>query len=413
MKSLYYRLAAALLVFIGGVSTSLATTKLYMEDFSITPGETKTVAVCLDTDVEDITTVAMKIILPNGLEFVTRDFGNGKQIIDATVNNSRAATFSAIGDPETGKISLSGIRKITAGTGELFSIKLTATNELVSPSVITLDEVQVLNAAGEVATTVGNATVTISDATPKAAVSFAENEIIILAGATGTVDVNMTNTGVNVSAFQADVVLPERWTSVVTTGRLPYNAGDDTRIMYYDFSSPIPGEEGALFTLSLTAPADFDGEAEVKLTGIYVTQGTQEVELDDITLKVKAHDTEAIQAFDTYKAEQIAVVEALAEEGDSEASQQIIAEAKAAIEALTYDETKTLDENKALVDAIVSKATEDLEAQRAEDVATTVEALVARYGNSMVVYNLNGQKVSAAQLSKGVYVINGKKVYVK
>jgi len=73
-------------------------------------------------------------------------------------------------------------------------------------------------------------------------------------------------------------------------------------------------------------------------------------------------------AFEAYKAEQIAAVEAMAEEGDSTDAQQIIADAAAAIEALTYDEAKTLDENKAAVDALADIA-DALAAQRAADKA--------------------------------------------
>ena len=73
-------------------------------------------------------------------------------------------------------------------------------------------------------------------------------------------------------------------------------------------------------------------------------------------------------AFDAYKAEQKAAVEALAVEGDSTDAQQIIADAAAAIDALTYDEAKTLDENKAAVDAAADIA-DALAAQRADDAA--------------------------------------------
>ena len=78
-------------------------------------------------------------------------------------------------------------------------------------------------------------------------------------------------------------------------------------------------------------------------------------------------------AFEAYKAEQTAAVDALAEDGDSEASQKIIADAKDAIEALEYDESKSLDENKAAVDAIVAEAVEALAAQRAADAVIVLD----------------------------------------
>jgi hypothetical protein len=78
-------------------------------------------------------------------------------------------------------------------------------------------------------------------------------------------------------------------------------------------------------------------------------------------------------AFEAYKAEKKTAVEAMAEEGDSEAAQKIIADAAAAIEALTYNEAETLDANKAAVDALADIA-DALAAQRAADKAAADQA---------------------------------------
>ena len=76
-------------------------------------------------------------------------------------------------------------------------------------------------------------------------------------------------------------------------------------------------------------------------------------------------------AFDAYKAEKAAALDALAKDGDSDASKKLIADAKAEINALAYDETKTLDENKAAAnakaDAVTSQLSTDLAAQREAD----------------------------------------------
>ena len=71
-------------------------------------------------------------------------------------------------------------------------------------------------------------------------------------------------------------------------------------------------------------------------------------------------------AFDAYKFNLVAAVQAMAQDGDSEAAAQIIADAAAAIALLDYDTAKTLDENKAAVDALADIA-EALAAQRAAD----------------------------------------------
>ena len=77
-----------------------------------------------------------------------------------------------------------------------------------------------------------------------------------------------------------------------------------------------------------------------------------------------AADNENKEAFTNYKTEQKAVVDGKAQEGDSQECAALITAAKAAIDALSYDTTKSLDANKAQVDAIIAKLDADLATQR-------------------------------------------------
>lgn len=79
------------------------------------------------------------------------------------------------------------------------------------------------------------------------------------------------------------------------------------------------------------------------------------------------------QEFDAYKADAAAAAAAKAADGDSDASKKLISDAQAAINALAYDGTKTLAENKAAVDAINAKLDTDLAAQREADAAQPEE----------------------------------------
>ena len=82
-------------------------------------------------------------------------------------------------------------------------------------------------------------------------------------------------------------------------------------------------------------------------------------------------------AFEVEKNTKQKVADALSEELDSDASKKLITDAKAAIEALTYDETKSLDVNKAAIEAVITSLKTDLGTQRAEDLATNKEAFGA------------------------------------
>ena len=72
-------------------------------------------------------------------------------------------------------------------------------------------------------------------------------------------------------------------------------------------------------------------------------------------------------AFEEYREKQLKAIEALTKEGDSEACKELIEAAKEAVEAVTYDESKSLKENKAALDRLVSGLKDDLAAQRAAD----------------------------------------------
>ena len=72
-------------------------------------------------------------------------------------------------------------------------------------------------------------------------------------------------------------------------------------------------------------------------------------------------------AFEAYKNTRIADADKLAKDGDSPAVQNLITNAKSAIDGLTYDETQSLEDNKALIDAIISKLESDIKAQREAD----------------------------------------------
>ena len=71
--------------------------------------------------------------------------------------------------------------------------------------------------------------------------------------------------------------------------------------------------------------------------------------------------------FEGYKEQMEDMTDLLGKEGDSEACAALISNARTAIDALRYDETLTLDENKAVVDALFDNLVRDLKAQRRAD----------------------------------------------
>lgn len=131
------------------------------------------------------------------------------------------------------------------------------------------------------------------------------------------------------------------------------------------------------------------------------TLDDNKAEVDAIVDKLKeglaANRAADKQAMEDYKKEQEKAADALAGYGDSDACRQIITDAKSAIETVTYDNNKTLDENKAIVDAIISKLKEDLSNQR-------------NFERSIYAYDFTG---TYDEQSHGIYINVPEGAYVK
>ena len=117
-------------------------------------------------------------------------------------------------------------------------------------------------------------------------------------------------------------------------------------------------------------------------------------------------------AFDKYKSEIIAIIEALVKDDDSDAVKDIIRKAISNIDALEYDAVITLDDNKAKIQSFVTSIGETVENQRVEDQKTNgIEEL--EFTEKYNIYDLNGRKITNSMLKSGLYIRNGKKMVVK
>ncbi len=108
------------------------------------------------------------------------------------------------------------------------------------------------------------------------------------------------------------------------------------------------GEADSVDAIDTAATVDADGYTTYTAT---VTLGSQ-VFTDDFVVTDEGSMLEARKAaFDEYKDDVTADIDALVEDGDSEQCKALIDSAKDAVDGVEYDESKSLDENKAAVDA--------------------------------------------------------------
>ncbi|MBQ3635690.1 MAG: DUF5123 domain-containing protein [Bacteroidales bacterium] len=168
-------------------------------------------------------------------------------------------------------------------------------------------------------------------------------------------------------------------------------------------------DSGAVAALITTAKQSIDGLAYDEA----MTLDENKAEVDAIVTSLKSDiaDQKAEEKlaadkaeFETYKGMKKTEAESLGKEGDSEAVAALITAAKQSIDAVVYNEAKSLDENKAEVDAILDKLAIDISDQRAADkitadkaAAADVDALIEAIGE--VVYN-NACKAKVSEARK-------------
>ncbi len=119
MKRFFLTLMAAVVALIGAASQ-----RFYIEDFSISPGETVTVAIQLDNDVE-FTAFQADIYLPDGLTAVNGSFA-------LTSRKSASHTLSAIPQAD-GALRLMSysmqLRPYSGNSGSLVTFDVTASED--------------------------------------------------------------------------------------------------------------------------------------------------------------------------------------------------------------------------------------------------------------------------------------------
>lgn len=464
-------LLSMLAMVVMGSTVAVAENKVYISDFSIAAGDEVDIAINFDTDATDIRGIEGTITLPAGLTA-----GDNATKADDT----RAAGLLNNYKGSNGLFKLRGMMSsnvITGTTGAVAYLKVKADASLAATSIIKLSSFKIEHSDGtkEDATT-ANATVTCTSATPSVNTLVADpTEIGLFAGGEAEFTVSLNNEEA-ITGLQATLELPLGVTATVTksdrlTGAIwQYNA--TTGAIKYWGASALAGNEGAIFTVKLTADDTFTTPAKVTLSNVKLTNSkSQSITVDPIIINIVAtvntnglqleinkatkvvDDANAEEAPEALKAlkDELEKAETIFANPVGKVQSEIDAETAAlkaareaypkavAKEALDKEiaaatdllgETATdADPGKALNDAITAAkavstnadatvdelkaATEALKAaEEAFNTATGIESVkVDDLTKDGAVYNLNG--VHVTNPTKGLYIKNGKKYMVK
>ena len=281
-------LLSMLAMVVMGSTVAVAENKVYISDFSIAAGDETEIAINFDTDATDIRGIEGTITLPAGLTA-----GDNATKVDDT----RAAGLVNNYKRSNGFFKLRGMLSsnvITGTTGAVAYLKVKADASLAATSIIKLSSFTIEHSDGtkEDATT-ANATVTCTSATPSVNTLVADpTEIGLFAGGEAEFTVSLNNEDA-ITGLQATLELPLGVTATVTksdrlTGAIwQYNA--TTGAIKYWGASALAGNEGAVFTVKLTADDTFTTPAKVTLSDVKLTNSkSQSITVDPIIINIVA-----------------------------------------------------------------------------------------------------------------------------
>ena len=418
------RMCLLLMLFLAQSLVSSAQVKLYMDDFTILSGETKQVALKLD-NVKVAADLQVTIDLPSGLEYVPGSVAKTSRI------KGRGATVQA--STNTGAlVILETDGTIAVGEGEVITFEVRSDATLPDGNYsITLRDIVVSDDEANQMATITRTTAKVSVMGIGNCSMAAETAAFDIAvGAEYQVNILLENENVkNLAALSGKLTLPEGLELVENDGDLFIYTDRTPEPMEFKFkeyadyisfvlssskNQVIQGYSGVIFSFKVKADASLAETSEILLSELRVanTAGKSAV-VEDVVISVTNATIKQLkadkEAFDAYKAEQKTAADALALDTDTESSKQLIADAKAAVEALAFDEAKTLEENKAAVDAIVAALVDALAAQRAADqlnieAAVNAEAMGSATGSGTFIKGSTATLTATA--NEGYHFVN-------
>lgn len=284
-------LLSMLAMVVMGSTVAVAENKVYISDFSIAAGDETEIAINFDTDATDIRGIEGTITLPAGLTAGDNATKAENTRIDGMLNQ-----FNRI----TGLFKIRGMMSsnvITGTTGAVAYLKVKADASLAATSIIKLSSFKIEHSDGtkEDATT-ANATVTCTSATPSVNTLVADPaEIGLFAGGEAEFTVSLNNEDA-ITGLQATLELPLGVTATVTksdrlTGAIWQYKATTGAIKYWG-ASAMAGNEGAIFTVKLTADDTFTTPAKVTLSDVKLTtsNGSQSITVDPIVINIVDSD---------------------------------------------------------------------------------------------------------------------------
>ena len=272
-----------ILALVVSTLTGAAADKAYIEDFSIKAGETKLIAVNLDSERSDLKRIDGTISMPAGL--TVENQGTKTDYHWMTPDDTRTNGAIAQYAPDSEQMAVVGLLETcNPGTGAIAYIKVTAAVDLPGTCTITLSDFTATTEGGETVS-IGSENCTVTCSGKAVEFFFSPAALTMAAGSQAEVEVKMDNT-LGISGLQAVLITSDGLSivSVKKGSRVPGLRNNDGRIMTL---GNVSGNEGTVFTVTLQAADGFSGTATLTATELAATTSSaQSLQASDIKLTV-------------------------------------------------------------------------------------------------------------------------------
>ena len=240
-------------------------------DIDLIPGESVEVPVTL-TNGCTLSGFQATMTLPSG---VTAELVKSDRLAAAPNYNEENGNINYIGG-------------ISGKDGVLFTLKLTAGDDFADGTLILSNLKATTPSSHSITANPASISLNVKKGTDNIAFAFSETEVKLAAGESVDVDVTLTNDRAR-AGFGAKLTLPEGITATLTkSDRLAADPSYNEKTGNIAYLGGIKGNDGVLFTITLTAGDDFAADGTVTLTNLRTTTASSKSsKADDIELTVK------------------------------------------------------------------------------------------------------------------------------
>ncbi|MBR2239072.1 MAG: hypothetical protein IJ887_14590 [Prevotella sp.] len=240
-------------------------------DIDLIPGESVEVPVTL-TNGCTLSGFQATMTLPSG---VTAELVKSDRLAAAPNYNEENGNINYLGG-------------ISGKDGVLFTLKLTAGDDFADGTLILSNLKATTPSSHSITANPASISLNVKKGTDNIAFAFSETEVKLAAGESVDVDVTLTNDRAR-AGFGATLTLPEGITATLTkSDRLASDPTYREGTGNITYLGGIKGNDGVLFTITLTAGDEFAADGTVTLTNLKTTTASSKSsKADDIELTVK------------------------------------------------------------------------------------------------------------------------------